>query len=62
VTKRDFIGFEVVRAVVMKSPACHLLHAGFLPGPFFNPEDGDHMFLQNVSLLSVGYTVLYPGI
>jgi hypothetical protein len=22
---------------------CHLLHAGFLLGPFFDPEDGDKM-------------------
>jgi hypothetical protein len=23
-------------------------HAGFLPGPFFGPEDGGDMFLRNV--------------
>jgi hypothetical protein len=28
--------------------ACHLLHAGFLLGVFFNPEDGGNMFLSNV--------------
>jgi hypothetical protein len=28
--------------------ACHLLHAGFLLGLFFEPEDGGDMFLQNV--------------
>jgi hypothetical protein len=25
--------------------ACHLLHAGFLLGLFFDPEDGSDMFL-----------------
>jgi hypothetical protein len=25
--------------------ACHLFHAGFLLGLFFNPKDGDEMFL-----------------
>jgi hypothetical protein len=28
--------------------ACYLLHAGFLLGSFFDPEDGGEMFLQNV--------------
>jgi hypothetical protein len=32
-----------------KSSACYLLHTGFLHGMFFNPEDGDNMFLENVS-------------
>jgi hypothetical protein len=31
-----------------KKPACYLLHAGFLLGLFFDPEDGRDMFLQNV--------------
>jgi hypothetical protein len=39
----------------------HLLHAAFLLSLFFNPEDGDDTFLQNVSWLSMDYTVLYPG-
>jgi hypothetical protein len=34
-------------------------HTGFLLGLFFDPEDGGDMFLQNVGLLSMEYTVLY---
>jgi hypothetical protein len=34
---------------VKPSSACYLLLAGFLLGLFFNPEDGDDMFLQNIS-------------
>jgi hypothetical protein len=43
------VGFEVLTAVVMKSSvsACYLLHAGFMFGLFFDPEDGGDMFLQN---------------
>jgi hypothetical protein len=29
--------------------ACYLIHAGFLLGLFFDPEDGSDMFLRNVS-------------
>jgi hypothetical protein len=28
--------------------ACRLLHAGFLLGLLFDPEDGEDIFLQNV--------------
>jgi hypothetical protein len=28
-----------------KTPELHLLHAGFFLGLFFDPEDGDDMFL-----------------
>jgi hypothetical protein len=28
--------------------ACYLLHAGFLLGFFFDPEEGGDMFLRNV--------------
>jgi hypothetical protein len=28
--------------------ACHLLHAGFLLGLFFNPEDGGDLFLRSL--------------
>jgi hypothetical protein len=34
--------------------------AGFLLGLFFDPEDGDDMFLRNVSWPSTDYTALYP--
>jgi hypothetical protein len=37
----------------------YLLHAGFLLGLFFNSEDGDDMFLQNVGLLSMDCMVCY---
>jgi hypothetical protein len=39
--------------------ACHLLHAGFLNGIVFDPEDGGNMFLRNVSWLWTDYTTLY---
>jgi hypothetical protein len=29
-------------------------------GLFFDPEDGDHMFLRNVGRLSTNYTAMYP--
>jgi hypothetical protein len=40
--------------------ACRWLHAGFLVGFFFNPENGGDMFLRNVSRFSTNYTALYP--
>jgi hypothetical protein len=33
---------------MFRSFACYVLHAGFLLGLFFNPEDGGYIFLQNV--------------
>jgi hypothetical protein len=47
------VGFEVSTEVVMKSiifwdMASHLLTCGFLLNYFFDPEDGDDMFLRNV--------------
>jgi hypothetical protein len=35
--------------------ACCQLHAGFLLGLFFDPEDGGDTFMQNASLLSLDY-------
>jgi hypothetical protein len=40
--------------------ACHLPHADFLLGLFFDPEDGGGMFLQNARWLSTDYTALNP--
>jgi hypothetical protein len=37
-----------------------MLHVGFLLGLLFDPENGGVMFLQNVGLLSLDYTALYP--
>jgi hypothetical protein len=67
-----YVGFEVLTAVVMKSSifweivlysplevnelACYLLHAGFLFGLFFNPEDGGEMFL------SLKYWLTFKGL
>jgi hypothetical protein len=42
-----------------KKTACYLLHAGFLLGLCFDPEDGGDMFLWNVCWLSMDYAVLY---
>jgi hypothetical protein len=36
-----------------------VLHAGFLLGSFFSPEDGGHIFLRNVGWLSTDHTALY---
>jgi hypothetical protein len=40
--------------------ACCLLHAGFLLGLFFNPEDKGDISLRNVGCFSTDYTALYP--
>jgi hypothetical protein len=40
-------------------PCCYLLHAGFVLGLFFDPEDGG-MFLGNVDWFSMDYKALYP--
>jgi hypothetical protein len=37
-----------------------LLHAGFLLGILFNPEDGGDMFFRNVGWLSTDYIAIYP--
>jgi hypothetical protein len=36
-----------------------LFHASLLLGLFFDPEDGDDIFLRNVGWLSTDYTALY---
>jgi hypothetical protein len=40
------------------SSACCLVHVGFLIGSFFDPENGDGMFLQNVIWLTPDYMAL----
>jgi hypothetical protein len=40
--------------------ACYMLHAGFLLGLFFHPEDGGNLLLQNIGWLSVDYMELCP--
>jgi hypothetical protein len=39
---------------------CSLLHAGFLFGLLFSPEDGRHMLLWNSRWLSADYMALCP--
>jgi hypothetical protein len=39
--------------------ACCLLHAAFLFGLLFNPEDGGDMLLQNASWIAPEYTTLH---
>jgi hypothetical protein len=41
------------------SSFCYLIHAGFLLGLIFAPEDGGYMFLRNISWLSTDYVALY---
>jgi hypothetical protein len=38
----------------------YLLHAGFLLGLLYSPEDEGNMFLQNIGWLSMDYMALYP--
>jgi hypothetical protein len=42
-----------------QSSVCYMLHAGFLLGLFFDPEDGSDMFLRKVGRLSTDYMTLY---
>jgi hypothetical protein len=37
-----------ISITVSNYSACYLLQAGFLLALFFDPEDGDEMFLRNV--------------
>jgi hypothetical protein len=45
--------------VKLRSPACCVLHAGFLLSLLLNPGEGGNMFLRNGSCISTGYTALY---
>jgi hypothetical protein len=57
------VGFEVLTMVVMKiCTFCYLLHACFLLGLFFGPEDGGDIFFRNVNGLLMDYTALYSRI
>jgi hypothetical protein len=38
-----------------------MFHAGFLIGLFFDAENEEDMFFQNVDSLSKDYTALFPG-
>jgi hypothetical protein len=70
-TRNNYIRFEVLAPLVMKSCifwdttlCCPLLatciHAVFLLGLFFDSEDGGDMSLRNISWLSTYYKALYP--
>jgi hypothetical protein len=61
----DLVGFEVLTYNIMLASesqqskqqtgsACCLLHAGFLLGLFFNPEDGGDMFFPKQWLTLAG--------
>jgi hypothetical protein len=58
----DFSNFENCEEENMFKGNKHScpLHACFLLGLFFNPEDGGDMLLRNGGRLSTGYIVLYP--
>jgi hypothetical protein len=47
------------RSSLKIQPYC-LLHAGFLLGLLFDPEDEGEMFLRKLGLFSTDYTALYP--
>jgi hypothetical protein len=64
----EYLGFEVLTAVVIKSSifwdimpcipgklisSWYLLHAGFLIGLIFDPDDGGDMLLRNIGLLQL---------
>jgi hypothetical protein len=51
---------HVASIIKVASSAWYLIYVGFLLGVFFQPGDGDGMFLRNVGLLSTDYTALYP--
>jgi hypothetical protein len=45
---------------VVRCSACCLLHAGFLLGLLYSPEDRGDVFLPNIGWLSTDYSALYP--
>jgi hypothetical protein len=51
---------EVWSRKQVEPSVCYLLHAGFLLGLFFNPEDRCNTFLQNAVRLSMDYETSYP--
>jgi hypothetical protein len=55
------LSYGVQVRVVLWGPTDFLLPASSLVGFFFDAEDGDEIFLRNVSSLSVEYMALYPG-
>jgi hypothetical protein len=52
----EFVGFEVLKAVTMKSTPDSARRFGPDAGLFFDPEDGD-LFFRNVGI-SPNYTAL----
>jgi hypothetical protein len=53
---RNYKGFDVFTAVVMKSP----IFWGITLALFSDPEDGGDIYLQNFGSLSTDFTALYP--
>jgi hypothetical protein len=59
----EILGLSVVTdGLASKVPhviACCLLHASFLLGLFFNPEDGDDMFFWSISWLIGLHSIIF---
>jgi hypothetical protein len=45
---KSSVFWDITLCSPLKEYACCLLHAGFLRGLFFDPEDGDYVFFQNI--------------
>jgi hypothetical protein len=60
------LSFQASASVEWRDALCticitySLLHAGFLRGLFFGPENEDNTFLQNIDWLWTEYVTLYP--